>query len=213
MTNEEHWRREDTRQQKGQKSIKKTIKRAKESWIDVQRHDTEHNIRTNNSKKAYQLVKTLTSTKQGQTNTIQCTVQPHSRRWSRGADCLTSTQHRQLPNLAEDVEAAVKSLKKGKSLWIGNIVGKPVQAEGDAVITVIKSAISFSRQESDPYHGLSSYHQPSQERQPLTVRQIPHNQPPKKRHVEGVVKQAEASGKVNHRRRIGRLQTRTQTVW
>ena len=71
VTNEEHWTREDTRQQKGQKSIKKTIKKAKESLIDVQRHDTEHNIRTNNSKKAYQLVKTLTSTKQRQTNTIQ----------------------------------------------------------------------------------------------------------------------------------------------
>ena len=106
----------------------------------------------------------------------------------------------------------MKSLKKGKSLWIGNIVGKPFQAEGDAVITVIKSAMSFSRQKSDPYHGLSSYHQPSQERQPSTVQQMPHNQPPKKRHAEGVVKQAEASDKMNHRRRIGRLKTRTQTL-
>ena len=105
----------------------------------------------------------------------------------------------------------MKSLKKGKSLWIGNIVGKPFQAEGDAVITVIKSAMSFSRQKSDPYHGLSSY-QPSQERQPSTVQQMPHNQPPKKRHAEGVVKRAEASDKMNHRRRIGRLKTRTQTL-
>jgi len=104
----------------------------------------------------------------------------------------------------------VKSLKKGKSLWIDNNPGKPVQAEGDAVITVIKSAISFGRQESDPCH--SSYRHPSQERQPSTVQQIAHNQPPKKRHAEGVVKQAEASGKINHRRRIDRLQTRTQSV-
>ena len=44
--------------------IKKSIKKAKESWIDVQCKDIEDNIRKNNSKKAYQLVKTLTSTKQ-----------------------------------------------------------------------------------------------------------------------------------------------------
>ena len=51
--------------------IKKSIKKAKESWIDVQCQDIEDTVKKNNSKKAYQLVKTLTSTKQGQTNTIQ----------------------------------------------------------------------------------------------------------------------------------------------
>ena len=51
--------------------IKRSIKKVKDSWIDVQCQDIEDNIRKNNSQKAYQLVKTLTSTKQGKTNTIQ----------------------------------------------------------------------------------------------------------------------------------------------
>ena len=51
--------------------IKKSIKKAKESWIDAQCQDIEDHIRKNDTKKAYQLVKTLTSTKQGKTITIQ----------------------------------------------------------------------------------------------------------------------------------------------
>ncbi|CAH3163089.1 unnamed protein product [Porites evermanni] len=43
--------------------------------------DIEDNIRRNDSKKAYQLVKTLTSTKQGKTNTIQ----------DKDGNCLTET--------------------------------------------------------------------------------------------------------------------------
>ena len=56
-------------------------KKAKESWIDVQCQDFEYNLRNNNSKKAYQLVKTLTSTKQGKTNTIP----------DKDGNCLTET--------------------------------------------------------------------------------------------------------------------------
>ena len=41
------------------------------------------------------------------------------------------------PILQEEVEAAVKSLKKGKSPGIDNIPGELVQAGGDAVISAL----------------------------------------------------------------------------
>ena len=53
----------------------------KESWIGAQCQDIEDNIGKNDSKKAYQLVKTLTITKQGKTNTIQ----------DKYGNCLTET--------------------------------------------------------------------------------------------------------------------------
>ena len=61
------------------------------------------------------------------------------------------------PILREEVEAAVKSLKKGKSLSIDNIAKELVQAEGDAVISTLYKIYSkvYSRQESGPYRGPS----------------------------------------------------------
>ena len=51
--------------------IKKSMKKAKENWIEEQCQDIEDSLKNNNSEKAYQLVKALTSTKQAQTTTIQ----------------------------------------------------------------------------------------------------------------------------------------------
>ena len=48
------------------KQIKKGMKEAKQKWIDDQCDEIEHSIATNNTKKAYQLVKTLTKQQQGQ---------------------------------------------------------------------------------------------------------------------------------------------------
>ena len=71
MKKERHETAEGARKYRAiNQEIKKSIKKAKESWIDVQCQDIEDNIRKNDSKKAYQLVKTLTSPKQGKTNTI-----------------------------------------------------------------------------------------------------------------------------------------------
>ena len=55
------------------------------------------------------------------------------------------------PILWEEVEAAVKSLKKGKSAGVDNIPSELVQAEGD----YSSSAIRSCRQESDQHLGLS----------------------------------------------------------
>ena len=50
------------------------MKKATENWIGEQCSETEENLRKNNSKRAYQLVKDLTTVKQGKATTVQdCT--------------------------------------------------------------------------------------------------------------------------------------------
>ena len=44
---------------------------AKENWIGQQCSESEENLRKNNSKKAYQLVKDLTTVEQGKATTVQ----------------------------------------------------------------------------------------------------------------------------------------------
>ena len=45
--------------------------KAKENWIGQQCSEIEENLRKNNSKKAYQLVKDFTTVKQGKATTVQ----------------------------------------------------------------------------------------------------------------------------------------------
>ena len=47
------------------------MKHSKEKWIGEQRSETVENLRKNNSKKAYQLVKDLTTEKQGKATAVQ----------------------------------------------------------------------------------------------------------------------------------------------
>ena len=51
--------------------IQKAVKKAKEDWIGAQCEEIETCLNKNNSKRAHQLVKTLTSMKQGRPSTIQ----------------------------------------------------------------------------------------------------------------------------------------------
>ena len=51
-------------------NIKRCMKRAKENWIGEQCSETEENLRKNNSKRAYQLAKDLTTVKQGKATTV-----------------------------------------------------------------------------------------------------------------------------------------------
>ena len=51
--------------------IQKAEKKAKENWIGAQCEEIETCLNKNNSKRAYQLVKDLTSEKQGRSSTIQ----------------------------------------------------------------------------------------------------------------------------------------------
>ena len=61
------------------KNIKRCMKKAKENWIGEQCSQIEENLRKNNSKRAYQLVKDLTTVKQGKATTVQ----------DRSGKCLT----------------------------------------------------------------------------------------------------------------------------
>ena len=61
------------------KNNKRCIKEAKENWMGEQCSLIEENLRKNNSKRTYQLVKDLTNVKQGKATTIQ----------DRSGKCLT----------------------------------------------------------------------------------------------------------------------------
>ena len=50
--------------------IQKAVNKAKEDWIGAQCEEIEIYLNKNNSKRAYQLVKDLTSEKQGKSSTI-----------------------------------------------------------------------------------------------------------------------------------------------
>ena len=67
-------------------NIKRYMKKAKENWIGEQCSETEENLRRNNSKRAYQHVKDLTTAKQGKVTTVQ----------DRSGKCLT--EKRQILN-------------------------------------------------------------------------------------------------------------------
>ena len=52
-------------------NIKKCTKKARENWIGEQCSETEENLRKNNSKRAYQLVKDLANVKHGKATTTR----------------------------------------------------------------------------------------------------------------------------------------------
>ena len=114
--------------------------------------------RKNNSKKAYQLVKELTSSKQGGTTTIQdkagkCFTEERDilKMWYCSELCTHTrttgdpkvlnvpppVSNDSYPILQDKVEAAVKSLKKGKSAGVDNIPSEQVQAGGEAMTDML----------------------------------------------------------------------------
>ena len=107
-------------------------------------------LRKNNNKKAYQLVKDMTTEKQGKSTTIQdksgkCLTEKNEilNRWTKYCsdlynyetegdqivrDCPQIQDEEHHPILRDDVEAAVKALKMGKSAGVDNIPAELVQA-------------------------------------------------------------------------------------
>ena len=65
-------------------NIKRCMKEAKENWIGEQCSESEENLRKNNSKRAYQLVKDLTTVKQGKATTVQ----------DSSGKCITKKKHK-----------------------------------------------------------------------------------------------------------------------
>ena len=116
--------------------IQKAVKKAKEDWIGAQCEEIETCLNKNNSKRAYQLVKDLTSEKQGRSSTIQdksgkCPTEEKEilSRWTEYCselytyescgdntelDCSQPPEEDLQPILREEVEIAEASLKKGE---------------------------------------------------------------------------------------------------
>ena len=139
--------------------IKKGMVKARETWIEEQCQETDDSLGKNNSKKAYQLVKDLTSSKQGRTTTIQdkngkrlTEYKDILNRWTEYCSELYNhkvkgnpevlkhtpvTNTDSHPILREEVEAAVKSLKLGKSSGVDNIPAELLQAGGETMIDVL----------------------------------------------------------------------------
>ena len=110
---------------------------AKETLIQGQCQEVEACLRKNNSKKAYQLVKDLTTEKQGKSTTIQDKSGKYLteeneilNRWTEY--CSDLYNYETHPILREEVEAAVKALKMGKSAGVDNTSAELVQAGGEA---------------------------------------------------------------------------------
>ena len=139
--------------------VQKAVKKAKEDWIGAQCEEIETCLNKNNSKRAYQLVKDLTSEKQGRSSTIQdksgkCLTEEKEilSRWTEYCselynyescgdnavlDCSHPPEEDLQPILREEVEIAVASLKKGKSAGVDNIPAELVQAGGETMIDVL----------------------------------------------------------------------------
>ena len=139
--------------------VQKAVKKAKEDWIGAQCEEIETCLNKNNSKRAYQLVKDLTSEKQGRSSTIQdksgkCLTEEKEilSRWTEYCselynyescgdnavlDCSQPPEEDLQPILREEVEIAVASLKRGKSAGVDNIPAELVQAGGETMIDVL----------------------------------------------------------------------------
>ena len=140
-------------------NVKRRTKRANENWIGEQCSETEENLRKNDSKRAYHLVKNLTTVKQWKATTIQ--DRPGRRlteeretlnRWTEKCFkhykyktkgdlsvlyCSQTDRENDHPILRKEFEATVQLLGKGKSAGVDNISAELVQAGGQAVITAL----------------------------------------------------------------------------
>ena len=148
------------------------MKKAQENWIGEQCSKIEENLRKNNSKRAYQMVKDLTTVKQGKATTVQdrsgkCLTEEQQilNRWTEHCselynykangdpsvlNCPQTDTEDDNPILSREVEAAVQSLKKGKSAGVDNIPAELVQAGGEDVITAITTICNENGQPHGP---------------------------------------------------------------
>ena len=140
---------------KANKRVQKALMKAKEDWMDNQYNEIDVCLNKNNSKKAYQLVKDLTSEKQGRSTTIQdksgkCLTEEQEilSRWAEYCSelynhesygdntVLGCSQHPEedlQPILHEEVGIAIVALKKGKSAGVDNIPAELIPAGGESV--------------------------------------------------------------------------------
>ena len=137
------------------KKIRNMMKEAKEDWIEGQCRNIEEGFKRGNSKQAYETLRTLTKTQQPKASVIEDSSgnlltessDVHAR-WTEYCKGLynynlqpdtsilqqdqTSTREVQdLPVLQEEVEAAVRSLKTGKSPGVDNVPAELLKHGGE----------------------------------------------------------------------------------
>ena len=135
------------------------MKKTKEKWMGEQCSEIEENLRKNNSKRAHQLVKDLTTVKQGKATTVQhcpgkCLAEEREilNRWTKYRTelynhkanrdpsilgCPQTDTEDDHPILRKEVEAAVQTVKKRKWAGVDNIPAELVQAGREDVITAL----------------------------------------------------------------------------
>ena len=212
------------------------MKKAKENWIGEQCSEIEENLRKNYSKRACQLVKDLTTMREGKATTVQdrsgeCLAGEREilNRWTEYCtelynhkangdpsvlDCLQTDTEDNQPILRKEVEAAVQSLKKGKSAGVDNIPAELVR-EGEQDIFTAPSTICNKIWQTGEWGSMDPVlsHHTSQERQPTTAPELPNDQPhqpPKQSHAEDHTEQIKATSREDHRRRTGRFHSRNE---
>ena len=135
--------------------------------------EIEENMRKNNSKRAYQLVKDLTTVKQGKATTVQnrsgkCLTEEQEilNRWTEYytelynhkangdpsvLDCPQTDTADDHPILRKEVGAALQSSKKGKSAGVDNVTAEMVQVGGEDIITALTTKIWQTGEWSTPW--------------------------------------------------------------
>ena len=143
------------------KQINHEMRKAKDKWIENQCSEIEDNLKRNNSKRAYSIVKDLTTSKQGRCSAIQnkvgkCITEDKEilTRWTEYCSELYNHKTNGNPEvlnvppasdtdnhpiLREEVELAVKSLKHGKAAGVDNIPSELLKSGGEAMIDALTS--------------------------------------------------------------------------
>ena len=196
-------------------NIKRCTRKFKENWLGEQCSEIEENLRKNNSKRVYQLVKDVTTVKQGKATYVQyrsgkrLTGERQTlNRWTEYCsklynykasgdplvlNCPQTDTENDHPILRREVEASVQSLNKGKSAGVESIPTELVQAVGEDVITALATICNKIWQTGQWPTPVLSHHT-FQERQPAAVSELPNDQShqsPKQSHAEDHTEQIE----------------------
>ena len=139
--------------------IDKGVNKAKQTWMGEQCQNIDDCLKKNNSKKAYKMAQDLTGKKQERTAGIRdkggtCLTENEDilKRWTEYCsekynyratgdpevlNVPPATNNANHPILLEEVEAAVKLLKKGKSAGVDNIPSELLQQGGEATVNAL----------------------------------------------------------------------------
>ena len=202
------------------------MKKAKANWIGQQCSETEGNLRKNNSRRAYLLVKDWATVKQGKATIVQassgrCITEEREilNRWTKHStelynheangdpsvtNCPQTDTEDDHPILRREVVAAVQSWKKGKSAGVDNIPAKTRPSRWRGCNHRSHDSLRqdlADRRIANPMDPVFSHHT-SQERQPAAVpallNNLPH-WPPKQSHSENHTEHIEATSAEDHR--------------